>query len=259
MFLLNAAQLCLQAADIYLAFFKWQGAGGPSGYFMDCGNQILPARDFIFWIEGLVTDAVVCWRLYVIWLKRKDVMIVPLLILISGFVSGVIMFMYTVRRMVNNSPALIPVIDKWWEITLGFTIAINVIVPAIIVGRLWFIAWKLGLIGSNSVRPYKRIALALMESGALYTVAITAWLVIFLSGSLPALYMGACILPTIVAIVPTLIVLRVNTFHPSHDITTADNHSQILNVKVNINIDTAPTTELQLPNKRGYCDTNLYD
>lgn len=69
MFLLNTAQLCewlhvvrlgmcsgklaqtrlvgLQAADVYLAFFEWKGAGGPSGYFLDYGSKILPARESV--------------------------------------------------------------------------------------------------------------------------------------------------------------------------------------------------------------------
>lgn len=157
-------------------------------------------------------------------------------------VSGIIMFLYTIRRMVEDNTALIPVIDKWWETTLGFTIAVNIIVPGMIVGRLWWVARKTGLLGSRSARPYKQIALALMESGSLYTVSITAFLGIFLSNSvsrcllvtlgqalthfstlqLPALYMGACILPTIVAIVPTLIILRINSFKQSHDITALE-------------------------------------
>ncbi|KAG9033323.1 hypothetical protein FRB95_000330 [Tulasnella sp. JGI-2019a] len=247
MFLLNAGQLCLQATDIYMAFFGWKGPNGPTCYFLDYGSRILPARDCIFWIEGLLTDVVVCWRLYVIWLRRKCVMIIPIALLLGGLVSGIIMLIFTIRRTINGDNSLYPVIDRWWEITLGFTIAVNIVVPGMIVGRLWYIARKLGLIGSNSVKPYRQIALALMESGTLYTVGVTAWLVFFLSGSLPGLYLGACILPTVVAIVPTLIVLRINTFTQSHEIprVLGEYHSPALDVGRNINSGSIPAESVQ--------------
>lgn len=155
-------------------------------------------------------------------------MVLPILILLGGLVSGIVMFLYTIRRTVEDNDALIPVVNKWWEITLAFTIAINVVGPGMIIGRLWYIARTVKILGKDSIRPYKQIALALMESGALYTVAITAWLAIFLSNSIPALYMGACILPTVVAIVPTLILLRIHTFNSTHDVTTAVDHSHEL-------------------------------
>ncbi|KAG8899327.1 hypothetical protein FRB99_006776, partial [Tulasnella sp. 403] len=140
------------------------------------------------------------------------VLVVPVTLLIAGLASGIVMFVYTIQRMMADSTELIPIIDKWWMITLSFTIAVNVVTPGLIIGRLWYIARQVGVLGSRSSWPYKHIALALMESGSLYTVAVTAWLIIFAVGSLPALYMSACILPTIVSIVPTLIILRINTF-----------------------------------------------
>lgn len=112
-----------------------------------------------------------------------------------------VMYYYTIGRMLENSMRLTPEIDKWWIITLGFTIAVNVITPGLIIIRLWsvflsgflslfsmlesqnrWIAQRIGVIGSRSSRPYKQIACALMESGSLYTAATTTHLVIFAFG-----------------------------------------------------------------------------
>ncbi|KAG8895363.1 hypothetical protein FRB99_000623 [Tulasnella sp. 403] len=209
-FLLNTAQLCLQGADIYLAFFRWDDPGGPSSYFLDCTSRILPARDAIFWTLSILTDAL---------LVRPDIVGLgpPVLttVLSAGGCTGIVMYIYTIRRMLENSMHLSPEIDQWWMITAGFTLAINVIVPGLIIGRLWYIARTVGVLGSKSSWPYTQIALALMESGVLYTIFISAWLIIFQYGSLAALFLSACLLPTIVATVPTLVILRIHTL--GHD------------------------------------------
>lgn len=93
------------------------------------------------------------------------------------------MYVYTIKRTIEGTPRLTPYVDKYWEITLGFTIAVNVITPALIIGRLYHIARQVGVLGSHSAWPYKHVASALMESGSLYTVAVIAWLIIFLTGS----------------------------------------------------------------------------
>ena len=117
------------------------------------------------------------------------------------------MFTYTVRRLVDNDLSLVPVVDKWWEITLAFTIAVNVLTPSLIIGRLWYAGllpiWPylndspqvhrsaVGVLGFRSAWPYRKIASALMESGSLYTFAMTAWLIIFISDSVrrPTFYL----------------------------------------------------------------------
>lgn len=213
LYVLNTATICLQAADIYLAFFGYRNQFPTAqDYFLDYGSKILPARDGIFWIMSFITDALVCWRVWVIWLKNPWATLLPAFLLICDLATAIVMFVYTIRRMDEDSTRLISQVDTWWMITLGFCIAVNVVAPGLIIGRLWWIARQVGVLGSRSAKPYKQIASALMESGAIYTFSVVAWLIIFASGSLPALYMSACILPTIVAIVPTLIIFRVKTF-----------------------------------------------
>ncbi|KAG9009924.1 hypothetical protein FRB90_008064 [Tulasnella sp. 427] len=214
LYVLNTATICLQAVDIYLAFFGYRDRFPTiQDYFLDYGSKILPARDGLFWIMSFITDALVCWRVWVIWLKDPWATLLPVLLLLCDLTTAIIMFNYTIRRMLEDSTRLISLVDTWWMATLGFCIAVNVVAPGLIIGRLWWIARQVGVLGSQSaVKPYKQIAAALMESGAIYTFSVVAWLIIFASGSLPALYMSACILPTLVAIVPTLIIFRVKTF-----------------------------------------------
>ncbi|KAG8943689.1 hypothetical protein FRC04_002589 [Tulasnella sp. 424] len=171
------------SVDIYRAFFVWNNLpGGSQAYFFDCSNKILPARDAILWILSFITDGLIIWRLFVVWLQNIYIVIIPCLLLVAGMGTGMVMYYYTIGRMLENSMRLTPEIDKWWIITLGFTIAVNVITPGLIIIRLWWIAQRIGVIGSRSSRPYKQIACALMESGSLYTAATTSHLVIFAFG-----------------------------------------------------------------------------
>ncbi|KAG8918122.1 hypothetical protein FRC02_002593 [Tulasnella sp. 418] len=204
MFLLHLTQFILQIVDVYNAFIVHRIDPGPTGYFLDYGSIILPIRDAVYWLST--------WRLYVIWGQNKRVIIGPIILLTAATTTGIVMFTYTLLRAIEGTSRLNATVDSWWMATLGIMIAVNLLVPGLIVGRLWFLSHRLSEIG-NIVQgsPYKKIAGALIESGGLYTCALIAWLIIFATGSLPALYMSACWLPSIVAMVPCLIVIRLNT------------------------------------------------
>ncbi|KAG8966668.1 hypothetical protein FRC05_002470 [Tulasnella sp. 425] len=170
MFLLNTAQLGMQASLLQI--------GVPTN-----GHSLLrsitESQSFGYFF---ITDGLIIWRLFVVWLQNIYIVIIPCLLLVAGMGTGMVMYYYTIGRMLENSMRLTPEIDKWWIITLGFTIAVNVITPGLIIIRLWWIAQRIGVIGSRSSRPYKQIACALMESGSLYTAATTSHLVIFAFG-----------------------------------------------------------------------------
>lgn len=254
MFFLNTAQLVLQGVDIYRAFFVWSNVpGGAQAYFFDCSNGILPARDAILWILSFITDGLIIWRLFVVWLCNVYIIILPCLLLIAGLGTGMVMYYFTIGRMLENSMRLTPEIDKWWIITLGFTIAVNLVTPGLIIIRLWWIARKVGVIGSRSSRPYKQIAYALMESGSLYTVAATGHLVIFACGFYPALWMSGCILPTIIACVPCLIVLRITNSPPKQGLQLRYRPSCTSNFEVEsrVHISDARQTSIDCPKPPG--------
>lgn len=43
--------------------------------------------------------------------------------------------------MDEDSTRLISQVDTWWMITLGFCIAVNVVAPGLIIGRLWYVVF----------------------------------------------------------------------------------------------------------------------
>ncbi|KAG8970551.1 hypothetical protein FRC03_006680 [Tulasnella sp. 419] len=211
MFLLHTTQFILQLIDNYNAFVVYRDHPGPTAYFNDCANVILPIRDACFWLICIMSDCLIVWRLHVVWSQSRRVIVIPLVILTSAITTGVVMFVHTVQRAVEGTPRLNHTIELWWMATLGLMIILNLLAPGLIVYRLWHLSDELDSLGSVVERsPYKRLALSLVESGALYSLALLVWLIIFASGYLPALYMSACILPSIVAIVPVLIVIRLN-------------------------------------------------
>lgn len=61
--------------------------------------------------------------------------------------TGAVMYRYTIGRMLENSMRLSPEIDKWWEVTLGFTLCLNVLVPGLIIGRVWYVQARVFLVG----------------------------------------------------------------------------------------------------------------
>ena len=115
----------------------------------------------------------------------------------------------------------------WTSTVLFMTLIYNWIVTALIVGRLWWADRRLKANYTAGAPPkdYIKIIIALVESGALYSIALGAFLLAYLCGNV-SLYNAAlsdrCLLssdqgpvslvfapslPRIVGLVPTLICL----------------------------------------------------
>ncbi|TFY69507.1 hypothetical protein EVG20_g3142 [Dentipellis fragilis] len=136
---------------------------GISTHFWDGDNPLLAAKDNIFLVQTLLGDIVYMWRCYVVWGKRKLVLVVPILTMVAGLVC-----MIEYSTMVHSAGDNIPgTADRWVNAFLG-------LMPVVVVYCNIAIIWRVWSIGSS--RHWVTLII-LIETGIPYTSNLIAFLI----------------------------------------------------------------------------------
>lgn len=139
----------------------------------------------------VIADGLLIWRSFVVWERRKSVIIVPSFLLLAGAACGYALTYfaaeaYLVRLHLPLSVTTPPEgwihAGKWSMImrTVFFStsLATNVFVTALIAGRIWWLNNGLGdVLGHKHVKPYGRIVTVLIESGAINSACLLLGLI----------------------------------------------------------------------------------
>ncbi|KIK57254.1 hypothetical protein GYMLUDRAFT_75753 [Collybiopsis luxurians FD-317 M1] len=188
-------------------------------------------------LANIVADIILISRLYIVWGCRKRVVVVPVIIVILNNILAILDATIRLKVvLVVDGPEneTMSTSDIFWTenatvMTLSFMIVnlvVNTLVTGLIAGRIWWISRKINAsYGRNgSQRKYRRVIAIILESGVLYPVSI---LIALLIGQLvvpsPNLF---AILAEIVAIAPTLIIVRVAMGVDVNDEQTAVYHPE---------------------------------
>ncbi|KAI0261123.1 hypothetical protein BC834DRAFT_972910 [Gloeopeniophorella convolvens] len=185
------------------------GAGGalvgPSLYLLDQSTPEHVAQEVLYITNSLIGDAILIWRLYIIW-GRNVWLCVPFVILcIATAVSGYTALGNLAQLSATGTVFLLRV-HNWLIATWSLSIATQFGATLLIGYRFWrSIQWN-ARSTSRGIRA-SRLSLLwiLVESGALYSVT-TIFLLGFSSTNTGALF--AASLGQISALAPTLIIVR---------------------------------------------------
>ncbi|KAI0261129.1 hypothetical protein BC834DRAFT_1034999 [Gloeopeniophorella convolvens] len=174
---------------------------GPSLYILDQSTPEHVAQTVLYVTNSLIGDAILIWRLYIIW-NRNFWLCVPFVILcIATAVSG-----YTavanIAQLSTTGTVFLHNVHPWLLATWSLSIATQFGATLLIGYRFWrSIQWNL-----RGIRASRLTVLwTLVESGALYSVT-TIFLLGFSSSNTGALFANA--LGQISALAPTLIIVR---------------------------------------------------
>ncbi|KAH8987456.1 hypothetical protein EDB92DRAFT_1875872 [Lactarius akahatsu] len=174
---------------------------GPSIYLLDQSTPEHLAQGFFYLTNSLIGDAIMVWRLWIIW-NRNFWLCVPFIVLCTvSTVTGYAAF----ANQVSLNPTetvFLSRLQNWLYATWALSIATQVGATLLIGYRFWkSVHWNSkGLRGSRL-----SIFWILVESGALYTIT-TIFLVGFSSTNTGAIF--AASLGQISALAPTLIIVR---------------------------------------------------
>ncbi|KAJ7108236.1 hypothetical protein C8R44DRAFT_803845 [Mycena epipterygia] len=165
-------------------------------------------EDLLLVTNNLVTDSLFIYRCFIIWGRKIHVVILPILMLLITTVLG---YISTYKDDYSQSGSYI---DS--RIPFLLSILTNVLLMALTAGRIWWIRRDACIVlESSSLRVYNTVIAIILESGAIYCLSITLYLIsatVWNSDSnnfAPMINVLRGALPQIVNIAPTLIIVRV--------------------------------------------------
>ncbi|KAJ7779860.1 hypothetical protein B0H16DRAFT_1878489 [Mycena metata] len=217
LFILAIAHCALQLA-ITVIFTRVFTAGSLEDLFQPSPAfvRLIEAGNAVYVTSTVIADSVFIFRCYRIWNRRVAVIVFGGVLVLAGTGLGYGNVILTILIDSSKDVSASRVRD---EATVGTNLFIafiivsvftTVVLMGLTVGRIWALACAARVVmGRKAVGAYYTACAMILESGALYCVGGTAFVVVgFRLAALPGGFTGA-ILAQIVGIAPTLISVRV--------------------------------------------------
>ncbi|KAG7088576.1 hypothetical protein E1B28_012555 [Marasmius oreades] len=209
LFTLATGLIIADFARAYAAFIlHGDTPEGPTEYFEEFWIWSNLVRESFFALVIAVSDAVLIYRLYVVWSFKKYILILPVIL---WFASTALSCLAVYGQSTTDPGAVLQNFDiyAYGMASFSLTCATNITVTGLIAGRLWYYGRRTSQVLGRSYRQrYYTAIIIIIESGI--TSALTTFLIlIFYRTTLTSadfIYFPAC---QILAMVPTLIIVRV--------------------------------------------------
>ncbi|KAI0057349.1 hypothetical protein BV25DRAFT_1812519 [Artomyces pyxidatus] len=181
--------------------------GGPIAYYSRYYATPLNVTGVVaYFIMNWMADSLLLFRVYVIWNRRKSIIAFPVLMFSTSFSLSVV-DLITVSHPGNNmfSHSAVNFGLVYWS----FSIALNVILTTLIVGRLLYMRRRIadGPFNGSHTNVYLSIAAILVESAALYSICMIVFLIGYSTDGMLQFSVEAVQL--IQGVAPLMIILRV--------------------------------------------------
>ncbi|KAA1477447.1 hypothetical protein DENSPDRAFT_586650 [Dentipellis sp. KUC8613] len=199
MFSLATAHVALSLVRLLHRFAENQNLPrDPASSSLQISTSIFVARDVILLLQTWLGDSVYVWRCYVLWYRRKRVVIAPTITIIVGLVCSC-MASYNIAR----SSTIFGAPSGWILASSVLALATNIYCNVVIIWRIWQ--------ADRFTRKHVPVLAVVIEAGVLYTSNLIALLVAYCVNS----YGGDIALDLVVQFVPVvfcLIILQINYY-----------------------------------------------
>ncbi|KAG8939527.1 hypothetical protein FRC03_006257 [Tulasnella sp. 419] len=229
----------------YDAFVQRRNPNGARGFYqLEYLKVYSPASKCPAYLNGALADALLCWRMYVVWNRNKRVLIIPLCFLSALIGCMTMSLLYEVKAASNQIYC-----DKerqWLLTTVFLTLSLNIVFTTLIIWKIWRIAQDFSAYSVGSGRLYWRIILAMAESGILYTATLCTYCVVAAARLHQAEVIVSYFGPCLTGITPALVFLRLFS-RPESTIPTTIHHSDpntstVPSETINVELNSIPMT-----------------
>ncbi|RPD54332.1 hypothetical protein L226DRAFT_472059 [Lentinus tigrinus ALCF2SS1-7] len=211
MYALSTTHIALSLRQNLIAFFDQHAADGGHTILNDPNNPLVYSQIAI----EVINDAIVCWRTWVLWGRDYRVIIAPALCIIGGFASGIGMI-HAFAISSSGQEVYNEDITRWFSVFGGLTCLANIYAVVAISYRacLRTLRYLSSGVVVRGGRYYSTL-LVVIESGALYSIALIITIILFASDN-NGVYVITDMLGHLTGIYPTAIIVLVclnMTFH----------------------------------------------
>uniref|UniRef100_A0A0W0F623 Uncharacterized protein n=1 Tax=Moniliophthora roreri TaxID=221103 RepID=A0A0W0F623_MONRR len=208
MYLLCTAHVINDFVRAIVGFIDYTGRGGAKAYYQQIWDWSYVFRQSLYATNNIVADALLVYRLYIVWSRDKRVVLGPLLMLTGTAVCGYrAVWGYSQAKPGDTNHS--DVIYHWGVVMFSLSLGTNVIVTCLIAWRIWWTGRVITqTLDRKHGRKYSQALAIIIESGAICSISTLITLVAYVSGT-KAVDIAYDPLTQITGIVPTLIIVRV--------------------------------------------------
>ncbi|EJF58020.1 hypothetical protein DICSQDRAFT_26406, partial [Dichomitus squalens LYAD-421 SS1] len=217
--LLATAEMAINIARVYQGFIS-NGPfidGGPEAYFTQVLEPTFVVKSCLYNAQTLILDAVVIYRTYVVW-QNILICVVPM-IAWCGLLAGAIGLNIALATAHKGGVFAVQT-SEWITSFYALTLATNLSATTLLAFRIWTVTRRSAQYrSSNFLAPVLRV---IIESGAIYSMTITAVLISFVVKS-NGVYVLLDMICPIISIVFNMLIIRVDLAHKSSSSTSGSN------------------------------------
>lgn len=211
LYVLATTHVSLALTRLIAGFITYRDVIDPVDYFANIAQNINVAKDYFYITNLVVGDSIVVWRLYVVWGNDVRVAAFPMVMILGTAIAGFGSISQFLLPNTNFTESV-----NWGTAMYVMSLSTNVIVTAVTAGRIWYVTHRNRKLMGNMATTYTRLILLLIESGFVIAAAkVTEFVLFEVAGSgiggNNAMYIPFDIMPQITGLMPTLIVLAVNS------------------------------------------------
>ncbi|KAI0631505.1 hypothetical protein C8Q77DRAFT_141002 [Trametes polyzona] len=204
---LATAEMAVNIARIYQGFVTIGPfvPGGPEAWFSAVSDPTFVAKSVFYNTQTLILDAVVIYRTYIVW-QSAFVVILPI-IGWCGLLGGSIgLNIALVNSSKYTGDVFAEQTGRWITAVYALTLATNLSSTLLLAGRIWTVTRRSAQYRSTDfLGPVLRV---IIESGAIYSVTITAALISFVVKS-NGVYVILDMISPIISIVFNMLIIRI--------------------------------------------------
>ncbi|TBU45887.1 hypothetical protein BD309DRAFT_955294 [Dichomitus squalens] len=209
---LATAEMAVNIARVYQGFVS-KGPftdGGPEAYFANVSELTFVVKSCLYNAQTLILDAVVIYRTYVVW-QNILVCVVPM-IGWCGLFAGSIGLNVALATAPQKGDVFAVQTGEWITSVYALTLATNLSSTTLLAFKIWTVTRRSAQYRSSSfLTP---VLWVIIESGAIYSMTITAALISFVVKS-NGVYVLLDMISPIISIVFNMLIIRVGLAHDS--------------------------------------------
>ncbi|ESK85569.1 hypothetical protein Moror_10019 [Moniliophthora roreri MCA 2997] len=201
------------------AFISYENnPGGATAYYVQLWVWSSVLRQAIYVTNNAVADALLVYRLYVVWNFNVKIITGPVIVLLTTTVCGY-RAVWGFSNIKQGEDTYAADIYTWGIALFALSLLLNLVVTSAIAGRMWWCGNRMAAtLGQKHGRKYSQAMVIIVESGAIYSVCVFIVLITYATKT-NGVYIAYDALAQIMGMNPILIIVRVGLGLTAHDTT----------------------------------------
>jgi len=222
MYIIGLLNVIIEIRRAQIGFIHFGGTpGGATDYFFNTSNPLYLTQKILSFLQTLTGDTFIIYRLYIVW-NRNKLVVLPAIVCLAGCLASGI---GTLVVLGVASPSTSVFTAKQWVASFfATTLITNGGCTILIALKIWLTERQTSAVFRS--RSALSVAIMIVESGAIYSIALVTVLALFLANSW-AQYIVLDMVIQLTGIAYSLIIVRVGLSLTSEEATWSSRNSKV--------------------------------